>query len=250
MPGVLSLSIPYFYLIHLLVVGFRVGAALLFAPIWGHQAFPQYLRILLVFSVAFVIANVTPWSEAAYLNPGTVLPTEFLIGLLLSVGIRIAFAGLHFGGHLISYHLGFSTIQTIDPTTANRSTLISGFLTMFGYALILATNQHHVILRALAESYRAFPVGSVVQPGQWFERLFAAGGQIFAIGWKIALPVFIATSLIEVTAAFLARMQPQMSTMVVTAPLKVFIGIFVLGATLVFLPRAFGSVIEVIVLRK
>jgi flagellar biosynthetic protein FliR len=77
-----------------------------------------------------------------------------------------------------------------------------------------------------------------------------ASKQIFIIGWKIALPVFVATFLLEVTVGFIARMQPQINTMVVTAPLKILIGLVVLGASLAFMPRAIGPVMETMVLRK
>src|SRR5690349_22714081 len=60
------------------------------------------------------------FSTEAYSNPGLVIPSEILIGLLLSMGIRIAFAGLHMGGQFISYHLGFSAVQVIDPQTQNQ----------------------------------------------------------------------------------------------------------------------------------
>jgi len=169
---------------------------------------------------------------------------------LLSAGIRIVMAGLHLGGQIIGYHLGFSAVQTIDPTTSNRSTLMPGFLSMFGYVLILATDQHHQILRALAASYKVFPVGGLVQPGQWFDTLIAASSQIFVIGWRIALPVFAATFLVEVTVSFVARMQPQMNVMIVTAPLKLLVGMSVLGASLAFLPQVIAPVINMMVLHK
>jgi len=250
MDGIISLSIPYFYLIHVLVVTVRVGAALLLAPIWGSTALPQYLRIILIFSIAAVIASVVPFNEQAYSNPGLILPAEFLIGLLLSMGIRIAFAGLQLGAQMVSHHLGFSMVQTIDPTTANRSTLMSSYLSMLGYVLILAADQHHTILRSLAASYTAFPAGTIVQSGQWFDTLMQAAGQIFIIGWKIALPVFVTTLLLEMTVAFVARMHPQISIMVVTAPLKLYLGMLVLGASLAFFPRAIGDAFNLMVLRK
>ena len=115
-----SLSIPYVYLLHILIVSMRVGATLLFAPIWGYSGLPQYLKIVLVFSIAAGMSVVVPLNPQAYANPGLILPTEFLIGMLLTMGIRIAFAGLHMGGHLVSYHLGFSAVLTIDPQTMNR----------------------------------------------------------------------------------------------------------------------------------
>jgi flagellar biosynthetic protein FliR len=250
MDGTLGLAIPYFYIAHILVISTRVGAALLFAPIWGYPGIPQAMRILLIFALAVGIASVTPFNPEAYTNPGLVIPSEIFIGLLLSMGVRIAFAGLHMGGQFISFHLGFSAVQAIDPQTQNRSTLVSAFLTMFGYLVILTTDQHHNILRAISSSYVTFPVGTVVQTSQWFDALMTAAGQIFVIGWKIALPVFMATMLVEVVVGFVSRMQPQINSMVVTAPLKLLIGISVFGASLAFLPRAIDALIETPILRK
>jgi flagellar biosynthesis protein FliR len=166
------------------------------------------------------------------------------------MGIRIAFAGLHMGGQLVSNHLGFSMIQAIDPQTQNRSTLMSSYYTMLGYVLILATNQHHTLFRALADSYRVFPIGASITPNQWFDKLMEVSREIFVIGWKIALPVFIATFILDLTVAFISRMQPQINVMVVSAPLKILVGLGILGASLAFLPRAFGPALETMVLRK
>src|SRR6266480_1968747 len=246
----ISLSIPYLYLLHVLIISIRVGSTLLFAPIWGYPGLPQYLRLMLVFSIAAGISVVVPFNAQALSNPGLVFPAELLIGLLLTMGIRIAFAGLHMGGQLVSYHLGLSMAQAIDPQTQNRSTLMSAYFTMLGYVLVLASNQHHVIFKALANSYTAFPIGAAISTNQWFGALIEASKQIFIIGWKIALPVFLATFIVEVTVGFISRMQPQINTMVVTAPLKSLIGLFVLGASLAFMPRAIGSMMETMVLRK
>src|SRR3989449_2090174 len=246
----ISLSIPYFYLLHVSVISVRVGATLLFAPIWGYPGLPHYLRALLVFAIAAAMSVVIPLNAAALSNPGLVFPVELLIGLLLTMGIRIAFAGLHMGGQLVSYYLGFSAVQTIDPQTQNRSTLMSNYFTMFGYAFILATNQHHAIFRALADSYTAFPIGASLVSNQWFGTLVEASKQIFSIGWKIALPVFVASLVIEMTIGFISRMQPQINTMVVTAPLKIFVGLVILGASMTFVPRAIGSMMSTMVLRK
>jgi flagellar biosynthesis protein FliR len=248
--SLISLSIPYLYIFHVLVISIRVGSTLLFAPIWGDPGLPQYLRIVLVFSIAASMSVLIPFNPATYTNPGLILPVEFLIGLLLTMGIRIAFAGFHMAGQLLSYHLGFSAVQAIDPQTQNRSTLMSSYMTMLGYVIILSADQHHIMFRALADSYKAFPIGGPISSNQWFEGLIEASKQIFIIGWKIALPVFLATFLLEVTVGFIARMQPQINTMVVTAPLKILVGLVVLGASLAFMPRAIGPVMETMVLRK
>jgi flagellar biosynthetic protein FliR len=247
---VVSLAIPYLYILHVLIVSIRVGSTLLFAPIWGYPGLPNYLRVMLVFSIAAGMSGVVPFNPQAYTNPGLILPTEFLIGALLTMGIRIAFAGLQLGGQMIGYHLGFSAVQAIDPQTQNRSTLMSGYLTMMGYVLLLATNQHHIMFRALADSYKVFPIGASITTNQWFGALLEASKQIFVIGWRIALPVFLATFLLEVTVGFIARMQPQMQSMIVTAPLKILIGLVVLGASLAFMPRVMEATINTMVLKR
>lgn len=248
-PGI-ALAIPYFYIAHVMVVAIRVGSALLFAPIWGHPGIPQTMRILFVFTLAIGIAATVPVNPAIYQNPGLVIPSEFLIGMLITMGIRIAFAGLHMGGQLLSHYLGFSQVQTIDPNTQNRSTMMSAFLTLFGYMVILTTDQHHGMLRAITESYVAFPVGTVIQTSQWFQAMMDATVQIFVIGWRIALPVFVATLLVDVVVGLVSRTQPQISSMIVTAPLKLMIGMTVLGASLAYLPRVFETVMNTQILHK
>jgi flagellar biosynthetic protein FliR len=250
MDSTLTLSLPYFELIHMIAVSTRVGAALLFAPIWGYPGLPAHLRVMLLFSTAFMIAGVTPSDATAYADPVTAILREFFVGLLLGMGIRIVFAGLHFGGHMIGYHLGYSAVQAIDPTTANRSTLMSGFMTLVGYGLILATNQHHGILRAVAGSYQAFPAGATVRADQWFGALFASAAQMFVIGWKIALPVFAVTLLAEVAVGVVVRMQPQINTMVITMPLKLCVGLLALGASLAMLPAVIDQAMNLRVIGR
>jgi flagellar biosynthesis protein FliR len=64
------------------------------------------------------------------------------------------------------------------------------------------------------------------------------------------LPVFVATLLVEATVGLVSRSQPQLSSMIVTAPLKLLIGMTVLGASLTFLPRVFDAAINLQILHK
>jgi flagellar biosynthesis protein FliR len=204
----------------------------------------------MVFVLSVGVAATVPVDPAIYQNPGLAIPSEFVIGLLLTMSIRIAFAGLHMGGQLLSFYLGFSQVQSIDPNTQNRSTLMSGFLSLLGYVLILASDQHHAMLRAITSSYAAFPMGTIIQTRQWFAALIEASSKIFVIGWRIALPVFVATVLVEVTVGLISRSQPQLSSMIVTAPLKLLIGVTVLGASLSFLPQVFQAAMSMQILHK
>src|SRR5206468_722516 len=60
----------------------------------------------------------------------------------------------------------------------------------------------------------------------------------------------VASFVLEMTIGFISRMQPQINTMVVTAPLKILVGLVILGASMAFVPLAVRSLMDTIVLRK
>ena len=209
MGDIFAVQIPYLYIIHVLIVAIRIGAMLAFSPIWGNPGIPTQVRMLLIFVTAAGVAPVIPFNQAAMEHPELVLPGEFFVGLLLGMGIRIAFAVLHFAGQLVGFSMGFSAVQAIDPQTQNRSSLMSGYFTLIGFVLFLAADQHHEFFRAMQFSYESFPIGGVPGVEDWFDLLMTTAGNIFVVGWKIAFPLFVVVLLSDMAVGFLARMQPQ-----------------------------------------
>ncbi len=249
MGEIFAVQIPYFYIVHVLVVAIRVGAMLLFSPIWGSPAIPRQVRVLLVFATAAGLAPVIPFSEAALEHPELIIPGEFFVGLLLGMGIRIAFAVLHFAGQLVGFSMAFSAVQAIDPQTQNRSSLMSGYFTLIGYAVFLAADMHHEFLVAMQVSYESFPIGGVPQVADWFDLLMTTAGNIFIVGWKIGFPLFVVILLTDMTVGFLARMQPQFNAMILALPLKILVGLVVMGASLVVFPAIMREVAAYVVFK-
>ena len=249
MGEIFAIQVPYFYLIHVLVVAIRIGAMLMFSPIWGNPGIPRQVRMLLIFVTAAGVAPIVPFNEAALAHPELVLPGEFFVGLLLGMGIRIAFAVLHFAGQLVGFSMGFSAVQAIDPQTQNRSSLMSGYFTLIGYAVFLAADQHHEFIRAMQFSYESFPIGGVPELEDWFDLLMTTAGNIFVVGWKIGFPLFVVVLLTDVSVGFLARMQPQFNAMILALPLKVLVGLVVLGASLALFPAIMREVSGFVILK-
>ena len=66
----------------------------------------------------------------------------------------------------------------------------------------------------------------------------------FVIGFRIALPVFATTLLLNCILAILARIAPQMNMFVVGMQLKIFVGIFVILFTIGMLPAVSNFILE------
>ena len=112
--------------------------------------------MLLIFVTAAGVAPVIPFNQAAMEHPELVLPGEFFVGLLLGMGIRIAFAVLHFAGQLVGFSMGFSAVQAIDPQTQNRSSLMSGYFTLIGFCSVSGRRSTPRILSGDAVQLREF----------------------------------------------------------------------------------------------
>ena len=65
----------------------------------------------------------------------------------------------------------------------------------------------------------------------------------FIIGFRIALPIFAATLVLNCVLAILAKVAPHMNMLIVGMQLKIFVGIFVVFFTVIMLP-AVSTLIE------
>jgi flagellar biosynthesis protein FliR len=61
-------------------------------------------------------------------------------------------------------------------------------------------------------------------------------GTVFVIGIRIAAPVVLVLFVVEVGLGLLSRAAPQLNVSVNAGPLRLFIGIAILGATLAVVP--------------
>lgn len=83
---------------------------------------------------------------------------EAAIGLALSLAIRVLLAAAEFAGHFVGYQIGLSIGSLIDPQSGVNNNILA-ILYANVTVIVFSSNLHHMLLRALADSYRALPVG-------------------------------------------------------------------------------------------
>jgi hypothetical protein len=69
------------------------------------------------------------------------------------------FAGFQFAGQIVSFQLGFSVINVIDPQTQVESSVFSFLQNYLGLLFFLLINGHHWFLLAINQSFSLLPVG-------------------------------------------------------------------------------------------
>lgn len=237
-----SIIIPLRPVLLFAVVLARVGGLVSFAPFWSYRATPARVRVMLALLLALVVTPVVgphlPTPPTNFVALMVVIIGELVIGCALGFVGRVVFSALEMAAHVLSFQIGLSLAATIDPGTRAQTTALGTIAQMFGLMMLLASDGHHWMLIGTVKSFQ------VVGPGDWtispalaelFIRLTA---DAIAVGVALAAPAIIVLFSIEFVLAVAGRAAPQLHILMLSFPLKIAAGLWLVGASLFFLPGA------------
>jgi flagellar biosynthetic protein FliR len=224
----------------LLVVA-RLAGLVFAAPVFGHGLVPLRVRAGLVGVLALALA---PAVQAPALGPSpsvwtiaALLGVEGAVGVLLGFVAQLVFAGVQLGGQIAGVQAGFGIAGVVDPGTETGASVIAQWQQLAALLAFLVLDVHHAILRAVLESFRVAPVGSVVPSGAILDGVVRQAGSLFVVGVRIAAPVLVVLLLVNGALAMLARTIPQLNVFAVGFPVNVGVGLVVVGGSLPFTLR-------------
>ncbi len=215
----------------------RLGAALSLLPGFSESYVPTRFRLILAGLLTFVVAPVvlSHLPPIPRTVPGLLLleGSEIGIGLFMGVVTRTAFTALETAGSLISMQSGLSAAVAFNPTTATQSALTSSFLAAVALVVIFVADIHHLMLRALVESYAIFPPGAPIPVGDFADALTRLISSSFSLGLRIAAPFVVFGVIFFLGLGILARLMPQMQVFFVSQPAQILLGLVIFSGVMV-----------------
>lgn len=230
-----------------LVVLARVGGLVTFAPFWSHRAANAKIRIVLAFVLALALTPVlmtrieTPTAETYGLM--IVLAGELVIGAVLGFVGKLVFSGFELAAHFLAAQMGFSLAGTIDPSTQAQTTAFGTIAQMLGLMVLLGANGHHWFLAATVKSFSITAPGSFSFSGDLLEIFLRLSANALVVGVTLAAPAIIVLLAVEFALEFFGRTAPQFQVFILGFPLKIGIGLWIVGASVYFLPNAAREVL-------
>jgi flagellar biosynthetic protein FliR len=223
----------------------RPGALVMTALVFGGRYVPPMVKVGLTGMLALLLAPLV--EVPTTFDPiGIVvlMLRELVVGLSLAFGVRMIVAAAEMAGGLIGFQAGFSVAAIVDPQSGVRNNVVSALYGTLALFTFLAVDGHHILLRALAESYQVLPLG----PGGIAETIpdlvTRVIGIIFLIGTRLAAPVVVVLLMMELSLGLLARAAPALNLMVVGFPLRVMIGLLAISAAIGAAPAVVSGLIE------
>ncbi|EYD73644.1 flagellar biosynthetic protein FliR [Limimaricola hongkongensis] len=205
----------------------RLGAALMFLPGFGEQAIPPRHRLLFALMLSAALAPLVPVEGAARIAPVpllAMLAVEITIGLWIGTTARILFSALSFAGYQLGMVAGLSNAFAPATGSFEGSTLLASVLMMAGVALIFVTELHHLMIRALVDSYVLFPPGQLML-GDLAQQVVRAVAQSFYLGVSLAAPFYVLSLVLNLGMGLANRAMPSLPVFFVAAPILIATGL-------------------------
>ena len=222
-----------------LLVLTRSSGIFFISPFFGSMNVPYRIRAVVAFMFALILFPVV-LKEYTVQAPATILmfaftvAKELFVGWLIGLIAYITLAAINTAGKIMDMQIGFAVVQMMDPTTMQQTGLVGTFLYNLTIIYFVITNGHHVIISALAESFRIIPLDSMVWNTSLPELITDLTAGIWMNGMKIAMPVTFAILMTNVGLGILARTMPQMNIFVVGIPMQLMIGMTMISMILPF----------------
>lgn len=219
-----------------LLIFVRMTGLFVVAPIFGRRNIPTYFKIGFSFFMALIVVNTITLQAPAYNESifayAALIAKEFIVGLTIGFIAYLVFTAIYVAGEIIDMQIGFGVVNVIDPMSNIQVPISSNLYFIISMLVFLAVNGHHVLIKALYESFNAIPLGSAIFDAGLTDLLLSMFGSIFFIGFKIAAPVVAAILITDVALGTISRMVPQLNVFVIGMPLKIFVGLVVMLVTI------------------
>ncbi|MEQ8397671.1 flagellar biosynthetic protein FliR [Thalassobaculum sp.] len=227
----------------IMLVFARTSAVLLLLPGIGEVFIPVRVRLLFAVALALAVAPVIapqlppePTSAAGLL---TLVAGEVLIGLYFGLVARILWLTLDTAGRVISFSTGLASATVFNPSLSEQGSAIGLVLTLLGIMMLFITDLHHMVIRAVVESYAVFRPGGELMIGDFSEAITELVSGSFKVAVQLSAPFFVFGLLFFVTLGVLARLMPQLQIFFIGLPAQIYLGLFVWVTILGALMSAF-----------
>ena len=235
------------WIVMLLWPAARILAMISVAPLFGHASVPAMVKVGLGLLLSVAIAPGLPPLPAVPLLSGDgllILVQQMLIGLALGFAMRLVLAGVELAGELTALSMGLSFSSFFDPLSQSQASSISQFFGWLALMVFVASNLHLALLATLAKSFITLPVSTATMGVGPFRTLTTFGGQVFALGLQLALPIIAALLVTNLALGILNKAAPQLNLFGIGFPVTLGVGFLMISVVLPYLSAPLMAAME------
>ncbi|MBE5952964.1 MAG: flagellar biosynthetic protein FliR [Lachnospiraceae bacterium] len=244
----MDLSIETLKLEAFLMVLVRIACFVAIAPVFGHKSINGRLRVLIAACISltvFMAMNPDMPEYSTVFGFTFLLLKEAAVGLALGFVSSLVMAIITMAGEFIDREIGFSMAQSFDINSGTMTTISANLYDKLIYLIILITNLHYYILKAVVRSFEVIPLGGFnLNIIAMYTHVIGFIVEFFVIGFRIAMPIFIAATILNIILGVMTKSSPQMNMFAIGIQLKIILGMLALAIMIMFIPNITNYLVE------
>lgn len=216
-----------------LLVLIRTSGIFLISPFFSSQNIPNTMKIGFSFIVSLLLTVTLDIPMNLAENTFVIMVIrELMLGLIIGYISYAFFSTFYVMGQIIDMKIGFGMVNVIDPQHKVQVPLMGNFYYIFAFLFLLIIDGHHMIINALVDSYEFIPIGKFTLAQDTGFLLINILSKSFVTGFKLSAPIVAIVFITDILLGILARTIPQMNVFVVGMPLKILVGLFIIGLSI------------------
>lgn len=213
----------------------RIAPLFIIAPVFSSKQIPTQAKVVIAIALAI---GLTPAADPGKpLEGGTfdllsMLAIEFLVGAALAYALACLISALEVAGTILDFTVGFSFGAQVDPISGNQNSVLARMYGLIGVIIFLTIGGDEWVIRGIARTYELVPIGSTPDIERLIGGMVDVFGAIFGAALQISAPILLALVLTDVGFGLVTRVVPQLNVFAVGLPVKVLVGMILIGVTL------------------
>lgn len=201
----------------------RVGACLMFVPVYSSLHVTMRARLFLALAVSVSIAPLVSGgshvvqpveSQQALLA----ITAECVTGAALGLTARLVYSAVQVAGNLMATSSGYNGSPDRDDGSGDLQPELGALISLCVLVTMVVLDFHVELIKVLIETFDVIPFGAAADPGQALDLLVGAATQSINLAVRLAAPLLIAGVLINFAFGLVNKMAPQIPVYFISGP--------------------------------
>ena len=224
----------------------RMGGCILTLPGFSSARLPTNFRLMVAIAVSMAILpviwdSVYPSASAPAATYVGLIASETLVGVMYGMIARFYVLGLQYAGAILGMSIGFTAPGGHDIIEDTSESSVTSLITFSGLMLLFIMDFHHMVFHALIDSYKATPVGALVEPQKMLITLTDTLRASTYIMLRLVSPFLIYGLLFNVAIGLVNKLAPQIPVYFISTPYLIMGGVFMLYLAIAAMMRQFAD---------
>ncbi len=236
-------------LIGFLLVMVRVGSFMWIAPPFNGRTIPALIRVPLAAALALPLTSNAIAAASGEVPSDT---PEIIGAIVLQVVIGVALGGVVFtalsaiqaAGSLIDLAGGFQLSQAYDPMLNQQNSVMGRLFQMLTAVLLLVSGSYALILRGMASTFDALPLGTGLDLGLSAKVMTGELSTMFVATLQIAGPLVGVMLIADISLGLMNKVAPALNAFSLGFPLKIGLTLLLVGFTMPLLSPVLTGLTE------